>query len=172
VGGASPRLKMIFRSVFVSVTTSFFQVEWHVSMVMVWFIASWFIFFFCLFSLKNYNLIFFVVSFSTSVLIFFIQIFTLDSFLEVLFNFNFIIPSQFAIYIYTYINLIPILLIIFFRHFIELIFIFTLQYTIFFQFHTSIKNKIYFVCQFDPHSFNYYFFYYESFCVIDIPFPS
>jgi len=103
-------------------------------------------------------------------LFFWFWIFFLEPLIEVLFVFNFILPSQFAIYIYIF-NLVIIIFFLFFWAFgwIDFFFNFTIQSKIYFyflfhfyphsfdcffpfssinvsfQFHPSIKNKFYFV---------------------------
>jgi hypothetical protein len=110
-------------------------------------------FFFYLFSLENYNLTLFVICISTSVLILLIlNFFFLEPLIEVLFIFNFILPSQFAIYYFF-----SIWFFFFFRPLVELIF-----------FSISLFNQIffYFLFHFYPHSFDCFF----SFSSINVSF--
>ena len=80
------------------------------------------------------------------------EFFFLEPLIEVLFIFNFIIPSQFAIY-----------------YFFSIWFLFFLGLWLnwfFFQFHSSIKFFFYFLFHFYPHSFDCFF----SFSSINVSF--
>jgi hypothetical protein len=167
--------KFTFRHVIGSVALFFFffLLVWHMLVVVRWFVVDELFFPSLLFSLflkKNYNLIIFIVDISTSILILLISsfvswlfcknsicfqfhpsisichiIFWIGSFVEILFVFNFILPSQFVILFFEFgphsFDFLGLLLNWFF-------------------FSISPLNKIFiFISYFnsDPYSFDYFF---------------